>query len=295
VLFTDPEFKNICKDQCHSEFLSAVKVGPTTEKMAESKCGAVSDCYDCNAMDSCMWCSGSCRTITSCPAKVLKKDKTTLRDYLLLYESCPPLPICGAPGPFSEKSKEIMITNETLKKNTVCSWKVAFKEKMTDTSLIFSLQDFYPENYTSYVNYHLFHCYQKLGEKSCKFETLKIGNDKPVYNLHSFEFEIYMVVKQDILMNGTHLKISYNSKSAVDDYDMVLFIIGWIMAFIFICAALYASLSACKRVAAGFRRFKMLRQQHRRGRHEELPDENTHSSLEGSNFQLEQYGDESEA
>jgi len=149
---------------------------------------------------------------------------------------------------------------------------------MPITSLTLSLQDFYPENYTSYVSYHLFHCYLKLGVKSCKFDTLNLGNDVTVYNLQSFEFKVYMVVKQDIPMNGTHLKIIYN-KRAADFYYIILFIIAWIMTFIVICVALYASVSACQKFVVRLRRFRLLRQL-RRGLHEELPDEDAQLSLE---------------
>jgi len=134
---------------------------------------------------------------------------------------------------------------------------------------------FFPQNFSNYVSFHIFHCYYTMGIKSCKFDTLNVALELTQYSLRSFEFKVYMIVKEDIPYNATNLKLTYN-KIGSDYYYIALFIIAWIMTLTLICAAAYSSIPLIKRCCVKIRRYRLLRQLRRSGGDEET----THLSLE---------------
>jgi len=165
------------------------------------------------------------------------------------FESCPKLPACGLNGPFSDNYKEMRVSNNSLKRNTVCTWLVELEEGTIDkpiSSLSLSLKNFYPENYTKYVNFYLYHCYLTSGIRSCKFDPLTLLPEITTYTLRSSEFKIYLVARDDIPTNATHMSITYN-KIGLDYYYIALFIIAWVMTLIVVCVGIYTSVMMCKR------------------------------------------------
>ena len=256
----DPRSNKICQAECGAEFLSAIKQGPTSEMLNIDKCGQMSDCYDCNAAENCMWCNNSCTSINNCSMKLDVRGKDSVAEYLTLFEQCSPLPLCGEKVTFIEDSKEITISNDTIKKNSICKWAVYFGGEIENTvsEISLSLGDFY-SNISNYLGFYIYYCYYTVGMKRCILEKLPVGKETTSYPLSSYFFQVYMIVNNDIENNATQIQFSYK-RIGTDYYTTALLIIAWVMIAIMVLIMVICTILICKRCGIRLRRFRLLRQ-----------------------------------